>query len=359
MPSFTIAEIAAALGGEAVGDAALSVSGAAAPGSAGPDRLAVALSPAFAKELGRARAALLWPGADWRGLRLEAAILAPAGRLTLAHLTAALAPDDAFAPGLHATALIDPSAEIGADVSAGPFAVIGPGVRIGAGSRIGAHASLGAAVTLGEGARIHAGARLQPRVSAGARLIVQPGAVIGADGFSFQTETPSNPERAKASGGAERLTPPDSERWVKTESLGSVVLGDDVEIGANSTVDAGTLKPTRIGDGTKLDNLVQVGHNCEIGRHSLLCGQTGIAGSVTIGDRVVLGGQTGVGDHHRIGDDVVTGAGTMILANVPSGSVLLGYPSQRMDRAIAAYKTLRRLTRDAAAPRVSNSGASD
>lgn len=345
--AYSINDIATSLGAKALGDVSILVTGAAEPASAGPDDLALALGPAFAAGLseGSARAAVIWPGADWQAMGLEAAIIAPQARLALAHLTGMLAQNDAFSTGIHPSAVIDPSATLGEGCSIGAFTLIGPNAQIGAGSKIGAQVMIGADVQIGQGCEIHAGAKLQPRVRAGDRLVVQPGSVLGADGFSFSNDGASNPERAKASGGAERLSPPDSAEWHKTQSLGSVVLGDDVEIGANSTVDAGTIRPTRIGSGTKLDNLVHVGHNCEIGQHCLLCGQTGVAGSVVIGDRVVLGGQTGVGDHHKIGNDVVTGAGTMILSNVPAGSVLLGYPAQRMDRAIHAYKTLRRLGR--------------
>ncbi len=345
----TIDTLAAALSLPFEGDGGWPVGRASDPAVAGPDDLAVALSPAFAEALraGRAGAAILWQGADWRALGLRAAIFAPAHRLSLPRITGALHPGDALPRDRHPQTAVDPAARLAGDVAVGAFSTIAAGAEIGAGTRIGARVGIGPGAVIGPDCEIHDGAWIGPRVRLGARCVVQPGAVIGADGFSFVTETPSNPERAKAGGGAERLTPPDSDRWWKNQSLGAVVLGDDVEIGANSTVDAGTLKPTRIGDGTKLDNLVHVGHNVEIGAHCLLCGMTGIAGSVVIGDRVVLGGQTGVGDHHRIGDDVVTGAGTMILSNVVSGSVLLGYPAQRMDRAIGLFRHLMRLGRDA------------
>lgn len=350
----TIQELAEALSMPFEGAGDLAVGRASDPMTATPEALAIALSPSYADALtaGEARAAILWPGADWQGFGLEAAIFAPVGRLTLAAVTGALHPQDALPSSDRSDhAIIDASAQIGADVAIGPFTTIGPGVEIGPGARIGARVSIGAGARIGPAAQIHDGAWIGPRVVAGSNLVVQPGAVIGSDGFSFVTATPSNPEMAKATGGALRLNPPDQPDWHKNQSLGGVVLGDGVEIGANATIDAGTLKPTRIGDGTKLDNLVHVGHNVEVGQHCLLCGMTGIAGSVVIGDRVVLGGQTGVGDHNRIGDDVVTGAGTMIQSNVPPGSVLLGYPSQRMDRAVALFGKLKRMGRDAAASR--------
>lgn len=353
----SIRQIAEALRAEYAGDGDCVVSGVAEPATARSGQLAVAMTPIFAADLarGQADAAVLWSGADWQALGLRAAIFAPRARLALSRLTGLLHPDDGFEPGTHPTALIDSRAEIGVGASIGPFAVIAAGAVIGPGVRIGAHVSIGREARIGSDARIHAGARIGARVVAGDRLIVQPGAVIGADGFSFVTEGPSNPERAKASGGAETLTPPETPDghkadghkadWHKIELLGAVVIGDDVEIGANSTVDAGTIRATRIGSGTKLDNLVQVGHNVVIGEHCLLCAQVGVAGSTVIGNRVVLGGQSGVADHLRIGDDVVTGGASVVLNSVPSGRVLLGYPAQRMDRTIAAYKALRRLIR--------------
>lgn len=342
----TIAEIAAALRAEAAGDLTLTVTHAAEPGAAGADALALAMSPSFLGDLspGGARAAVVPPGTDWAALGLRAVIFAPRARLALSRLTGLMADDRAFGPGIHPSAVIEEGADIAADATIGPFTWIGAGARIGAGCRIGAQVSIAPGVVIGAGGRIHAGARVQPGCRIGARVVIQPGAVIGADGFSFVTEEPSNPEIAKSTGGAERLGK-GAAPWHKTESLGAVEIGDDVEIGANSTIDAGTIRPTRVGRGTKLDNLVHLGHNVVVGTDCLLCGQTGIAGSVEIGNRVVLGGQTGVGDHHRIGDDVVTGAGTMILSNVPAGRVLLGYPAQRMDQSIAAYKALRRLVR--------------
>ncbi len=348
--TLTIAALAEALSMPFAGEGEMPVGRPSDPSVAEAGDLAIALSPAFSEAVrhGAASAAILWDGASLEALGLRAAIFAPSGRLILSRISSALQQADAFSSGISPHALVDATASLGTDCTIGPFSTIGPGAKIAAGARIGARVTVGAGARVGPGAQLHDGAWLGPRVTAGANLVMQPGAVVGSDGFSFATASPSNPERAKATGGAARLTPPDDPDWHKTMSLGAVILGDDVEIGANSTVDAGTLKPTRIGTGSKLDNLVHVGHNVEVGDHCLLCGMTGIAGSVVIGDRVVLGGQTGVGDHNRIGNDVVTGAGTMIQSNVPAGSVLLGYPSQRMDRAVALFGKLKRMGRDAA-----------
>jgi UDP-3-O-[3-hydroxymyristoyl] glucosamine N-acyltransferase len=127
--------------------------------------------------------------------------------------------------------------------------------------------------------------------------------------------------------------------------LGGVLIGDDVEIGSGTTVDAGTIRPTRIGDGTKIDNMVMVAHNAVVGRHCLLCGHSGVAGSSVLGDRVVLGGQSGVGDNLTVGDDVVVTGGSSVLSNVPSGRVMMGNPATRMDLQVESYKALRRLPR--------------
>ena len=153
----------------------------------------------------------------------------------------------------------------------------------------------------------------------------------------------SGAEKAREALGEEGET--QSQSWLRIHSLGAVAIGDDVEIGANSTVDNGTIRDTLIGDGTKLDNLVHVGHNTRIGRDCLLCGLTGVSGSVEIGDSVVLGGQTGVADNLFIGDRVITGGGTKVLSNVPAGRVLLGYPGVKMNTHIEMYKALRRLPR--------------
>jgi len=128
-------------------------------------------------------------------------------------------------------------------------------------------------------------------------------------------------------------------------SLGSVTIGDDVELGANTCVDCGTIRDTVLGDGVKCDNLVQIGHNVTIDQHSLICAQVAIAGSTRIGKHVVLGGQTGVSDNLFIGDHVITGGATKVLSNVPAGRVMLGYPAMKMDSHLEAYKALRRLPR--------------
>ncbi len=344
----SVGQIAEALGAEAAGDLDVVIEGAAEPALAGTSDLALAMDPRYAARLpeGRALAAMVWPGADWRALGLKAAIFAPRGRLAMARLTQMLDTGPQIAPGLHPMSVVDLTAVIGEGACIGPFVTIGAGTVIGPGARIAAHVSIGAGVRIGAHALILEGARIGSRCVIGDRFICQPGAVIGGDGFSFVTEAESGVEEIRASLGIrEKMM---AQPWQRIHSLGDVVIGDDVEIGANSCVDRGTIRATRIGRGTKLDNLVQVAHNVEIGEDCLLCGQVGIAGSTRIGNRVVLGGQTGVVDNIFVGDDVITGAGTLIQTNAPAGRVLLGYPAVKMDLQIEIQKALRRLPRLAA-----------
>jgi UDP-3-O-[3-hydroxymyristoyl] glucosamine N-acyltransferase len=194
----------------------------------------------------------------------------------------------------------------------------------------------------------------------GDRFICQPGAVVGSDGFSFVTPEKSGVEAVRETLGARDDADPQS--WTRIHSLGAVRIGDDVEIGANACIDRGTIRDTEIGTGTKLDNLVHVGHNVRIGRDCLLCGQVGIAGSAIIGDRVVLGGQCGVSDNIFVGDDVIAGGATKIFTNAPAGRVLLGSPAMKMETNVEAWKNIRRLPRlfrDVAALRRTVTGAGD
>ncbi|MDJ0630255.1 MAG: UDP-3-O-(3-hydroxymyristoyl)glucosamine N-acyltransferase [Rhodobacter sp.] len=349
MTRYTISQIAEALGADLFGDATVLVTGAAEPADAGPDDLALAMDPKYADGLGQgaARAAMLWDGADWQGLGLKAAIVVRRARYAMSGLTALMDPGPDIEPGVHPTAVIGEGARIGGGAAIGPFVVVGRGVRIGANARIAPHVSIAEGARIGDGALIHAGARIGRNVRIGDRFIAHPGAVIGADGFSFVTPEKSRAEAARETmgdaGDAEQ-----AQSWTRIHSLGSVTLGNDVEIGANSCIDAGTIKPTKVGDGTKIDNHVHVAHNCEIGRDCLFAGQVGIAGSVKIGDNVILGGQVGVVDNIFIGDGVVAGGGTVILSNAPAGRVLLGYPAMKMETHVETYKALRRLPRLAA-----------
>jgi UDP-3-O-[3-hydroxymyristoyl] glucosamine N-acyltransferase len=343
--SFTIAEIAQSLGLRAEGDTAQAVSAVAEPADAGKDDLAIAMTPEFADQLpaGKARAAMLWDGADWQGMGLSAALLAPRPRFAMSGLSAMMDNGPGYAPGIHPTAVIDPTASLGGDVAVGPFAVVGAGAVIATGSVIGAHVFVGQGARIGQGALLHPGVRIGHGVTIGDRFIAHFGATVGADGFSFVTPEPSAAEMARETLGDQGEARAQS--YARIHSLGGVTIGDEVELGANSNVDRGTVRDTRIGNGCKFDNLVQIGHNVVIGTDCMICSQVGIAGSSRIGNNVVLGGQTGVSDNIFIGDNVITGGATKVLSNVPAGRVMLGYPAMKMDTQLDIYKQLRRLPR--------------
>lgn len=338
-----VSEIAAMLGARVAGQGDLTVTGAAEPATARADQLALAMDPKYADglALGQARAAVLWDGADWQALGLRAAIFAPRPRVAMAGITQAFDPGPGLENGIHPTAVIHSAAQITEGAAIGAFCVIAEGARIGPRARIASHVTIGKDARIGAEALILSGVRIGPRVIIGDRFIAQPNAVIGGDGFSFVT-----PEKSRVEDARETLGKPGetvNQAWLRIHSLGAVTIGDDVEIGANATVDRGTVRDTRIGRGSKLDNLVQIGHNVVIGEDCLLCAQTGIAGSTRIGDRVVLGGKVGVADNITVGADVVAGGGSTILSNVPAGRVVMGYPSVRMDQHVEIYKAQRRL----------------
>lgn len=347
-PALTIAEIAAALGLSAEGNGDLRIRRASEPQSAGPDDLALAMDPKYAPGLsqGKARAAVLLQGADWEAMGLEAAILVARPRLAMAGIARAFDPGPAIAPGIHPSAIIDPTAEIGADAAIGPFVVIGPGAKIGPRVRIASHVSVAEHAVIGEDALLMQGVRICHRVRIGTRFIAHPGAVIGSDGFSYVTPEKSGVEQIRDTLG-ERADYT-AQNWLRIASLGTVEIGDDVEIGANATVDRGTVRATSIGSGSKLDNLVHVGHNVQVGQGVLLCGQVGVAGSSKIGDRSVLGGQCGVSDNISVGADVIAGGASKIFTNVPAGRVILGSPAVKMETQIEINKATRRLPRLAA-----------
>lgn len=345
MNRYSLKDIATALKAEAFGAVDILVERAAEPASAGPQDLAIAMDPKYAADIakGQAVAAVLWQGADWQEIGLKGAILVPRPRVAMAGLTKLFATDLQIPQGIHASAVIDQSAKIGQGACIGALVVIGAGADIGENSRIDSHVSIGAGAKIGMNALIHSGVRIQSGVTIGTSFVAQPGAVIGGDGFSFVTPEKSGVEAARESLGDPGDTTP--QNWMRIHSLGGVLIGDDVEIGANSTIDQGTIRATKIGNGTKIDSQVQVGHNVIVGRDCLLCGQVGIAGSTTIGNHVVLGGQVGVADNLTIGDGVIAGGGTVILSNVPAGRVMMGYPATKMDASIESYKALRRLPR--------------
>ena len=211
------------------------------------------------------------------------------------------------APGIHPTAQVDPSASLGEGVHVGAFAVIGPRARLGARTSLHPFVVLYADAEVGDDCVLHSGVHVRERCRLGHRVVVQNGAVVGSDGFGFAKDE---------AGGYEKIP-----------QVGVVVVEDDVEIGALTAVDRASLKETRIGRGTKIDNLVQIGHSVRIGSDTVLAGQVGIAGSTRIGSRVTLAGQVGVAGHLTVGDGAIATAQTGIPSDVAPGALVSGYPA--------------------------------
>jgi len=212
-------------------------------------------------------------------------------------------------PGVHPSAVVDPSVVMGEGVSVGPTAVIEAGAVIGERSIVGPGCLVGREVRVGRECRLHQGVIIRERCLLGDRVILQPGVVIGSCGFGYEFQ---------------------SGRHIKIPQTGIVEIGDDVEIGANATVDRARFGRTVIGEGSKIDNLVQIAHNVQVGPHTIICAQVGIAGSTRIGAYVTLAGQVGLAGHIEIGDKAVIGAQSGLSKNVPSGSMVIGAPAKPM-----------------------------
>lgn len=343
--TFTVGTIAQALGAEAAGDVSLQVHGLAEPAAATADQLALAIESTFAEELskGEALAAVVWQGADWQAMGLKAAIFAPRSRYVMAGLGRVFAPPSHLAPGVHQMACIDEGVVLGEGASVGPFTYIAAGARIGARARIQNHVSIGPDVVIGDDVELLPQVHIGARVVIGDRFIAQPGATIGGDGFSYVSPGKSAVDEAKRTGQISEASR--TPGFARINSLGAVRIGDDVEVGANAAIDRGTVADTIIGSGTKIDDLVDIGHNVQIGSHCLLCGQVGIAGSTRVGDRVVMAGQVGVADHVTIGSDVIIAAGSGVSNNIRDGQVMMGYPTIEADQFKKMYRAQRRLPR--------------
>lgn len=303
----SLGEIAQELGGELIGDAATRIVGIAPLESAGPQTIAFLANPRYRGQLAGSAAACVVVAPEYRELAQGrgAAIVTPDPYLYYARLSrwwaARHRPPEPG--GIHPTAVLDPSADIAEDVSIGPFAVVEGGAALAAG------VAVGAASFVGRGCHVGADTHIGPRVTLlhgtrlGARCIVHPGAVLGADGFGFA---------------------PDQGRWEKIAQLGNVVVGDDVEIGANTCIDRGAVGDTVVGDGVKIDNLVQIAHNVRIGAHTAIAGCAGIAGSAVIGAHCMIGGHAGVAGHVNIADHVVVSAATQITRSIAKPGMYSG-----------------------------------
>lgn len=245
-------------------------------------------------------------------------------RTAFARAVSRLYPAPAITPGIHPTAVIAEGAEIGDGAAIGPQVSVGEGTRIGAGTSIGAGCAIGRRVRVGENSVLDASVTIYDDVEIGARAVLHSGCVIGADGFGFVLA---------------------GERYEKFPQVGRVVIEDDVEIGANSCVDRAALGVTWIGEGTKLDNLVHVAHNCRIGRHVVVAAQTGFSGGVVVEDYAVIGGQVGIGDKARIETRAVLGSGCGILSSkiVRAGQVVWGTPARPLKEHLEQLANLARL----------------
>ena len=337
----TLAELAAAIGARVLGDGSIQANRLVHPSDATHvSDLALAMESSFLELLNDSAAgAAVVSEEPGKPLPQQGFLVVDRSRYALAKLTEIFSEPAVRHSVIHPNAVIDPTAEIGSDVSVGPFSSIGPGAKIGARTVLLENVTIGTGTILGADCLIRAGTRIGHRVTLGERVICQPNVVIGADGFSYVTPDPGSVETAKASGRIGEV----NSQIVRINSLGTVIIGDDVELGAGVTIDRGTVSATRIGKSTKLDNQVQVGHNVVIGENCMICGQAGIAGSAVIGDRVVLAGQVGIADHVTVGSDSIVTAKSGVARNIKPKSVVAGYPARDKAEAYKEIATLRRL----------------
>ena len=296
----TLKEIVRRLGGEVVGDDSIAVTGVATIGEAGAGEITFLANPRYRQKLAATRAGAVIVGPRDRDATTIARIVSDNPYAYFARTLAIFHPPKAAVAGVHPSACIDPAARVAASAEIGPFAVIA------AGARVGERACIGAGSVVGEGATIGDDTILYPRVTiyhgcaVGARCILHSGAVVGADGFGMA---------------------PDGELWVKIPQVGRAVLGDDVEVGANTTIDRGALEDTVIDEGVKIDNQVQIAHNCRIGAHTVIAGCTGISGSTVIGRHCVIGGGVGIVGHIAITDGVTISGMTFITKSITKPGV--------------------------------------
>ena len=304
--TLTLQEIAKLCGGELTGDPAHIINGAASLDEAVEGEVAFFNNPKYIPRLRNTRASAVFVPPDFSEEISAARIRVADPSKAFEQVVLKLAPKPiAFAPGIHSTAIIDPTAKLGARVSIQPHAVIEANVTIGDDTVIGAGSYLGHETAIGQSCLIYPNVTIRERTKIGARVIIHGGAVIGADGFGFEFKE-----------GRQRKIP----------QLGHVQIDDDVEIGANSTVDRARFGRTWIQEGVKIDNLVQIAHNVIIGKHSVIAAQAGISGSARIGQQVTMAGQVGIVGHATIGDGTIIAAQSGISKNIPSG-VWFGSPA--------------------------------
>ncbi len=300
-----LADVAERLGCALRGDGSVVVSRVAGLDEAGPGDLSFVANPRYLPHLAKTRASavIVSPEVETR----LPSLLTGEPYLVFARAVALFNPEARPAPGVHPAAIVDPSAVLAEGVHVGPLAVIGARVRIGTRSVVHPQVVLYPDVVVGEDCLLHSGVQVREGCRLGNRVVIQNGAVIGADGFGFARDGDGH--------------------YQKIPQVGIVVLEDDVEIGALAAVDRAALAETRIGQGTKIDNLVQIGHSVSIGEHSVLAAQVGIAGSVKVGRQVTLAGQVGVAGHLTLGDGVIATAQSGIPSSVAPGSMVSGTPA--------------------------------
>jgi UDP-3-O-[3-hydroxymyristoyl] glucosamine N-acyltransferase len=298
--ALTLQEIARRLGGEIAGDPSIAVRGVATLDEAAPGEITFLANPKYRSRLAATRASAVILGPRDRDATSIARIVADNPYAYYARTVALFHPPRAAVPGVHPAAVVDPSATVAASAEIGPFAVVAAGARVGERARIGAGCVVGEDAAVGDDSLLHPRVTVYPGCSVGARCILHSGAVIGADGFGMA---------------------PDAGRWVKIPQVGRAVLGDDVEVGANTTIDRGALGDTVVEEGVKIDNQVQVAHNCRIGAHTVIAGCTGIAGSAVIGRHCVIGGGVGIVGHITIADGVTVTGTTFVTKSITEPGV--------------------------------------
>jgi UDP-3-O-[3-hydroxymyristoyl] glucosamine N-acyltransferase len=324
----SLGELATRFGCELVGDPATAVTHVATLANAGPQSLSFLANPAYRDELAKTRAAAVLVRPEDVDACPVAALVSRDPYLTYAQVAAVLHPPRSFPPGVHASAVVSPSAHIADSASVGPLVVICEHAAVGEGASIGPGAVVGPRCSVGRGTRIHANVTLAEDVRIGERCIVHPGAVIGCDGFG----------NARSDTG-----------WLKVPQVGGVVIGDDVEIGANTTIDRGAIDDTVIGSGVRLDNLIQIAHNVRIGEHTAMAALSGVSGSTVIGKRCMFAGQSGIVGHISICDDVVIGGATMVSKDIREpGFYTASFPAEKdrdWKRKVARFRRLDELVR--------------
>ncbi len=317
-----LGDLAAQLGCQLEGDGEIDVARGATLEQAGPGDLTFLANRKYASLLSSSRASAIIATPDVHGAGC-ALLKTKNPYLAFARALGLLNPEIPPTPGIHRLAVIASDAIIEEGVSIGPFAVIESGARIGARSVIHAHTVVGAGATLGSNCLLHVRVSIRERVVIGARCVIQDGAVVGSDGFGFAHREDGTHE--------------------KIPQVATVVIEDDVEIGANTTIDRPAVGETRVKAGTKIDNLVQIAHGVVVGRNTLVAAQVGIAGSTRVGDNVMFGGQVGVTGHVTVGDRVKASAKTGVTGNVPADTFVTGYPHMENLEWRKAYAVVRRL----------------